>query len=283
VIPPDRSIAVLPFKNLNPDKADAFFTTAVQYGMAANLAHMPSFKVVGPEKTAGYASKKLDYPTIGRKLGVRYLLEGSVLHDGDLAHVAIRLIDLDNLARPLTSQYDVPINEALSLQNEKLRAPETVHDPARFWPSFFPFRQEALGVWRWGWELPSPSRNMRPSLELWLAVPPSYPSLLPLLPIARVLSWKLQGELSYNSRGRTSRSLGRTTPTKVSPQSICGIQFPTPQRRRHQCNLGYVCQRHLSPGPSPHVSADLGISSIRAGQRNGPGAGTGTLSACFLR
>jgi TolB-like protein len=145
VIPPDRSIAVLPFKNLNPDKADAFFTTAVQYGMAANLAHMPSFKVVGPEKTAGYASKDVDYPTVGRKLGVRYLLEGSVLHDGELAHVAIRLIDLNNLARPLTSQYDVPINEALAPQNEKIHAPETVHDPASLLAFLLPVQTGGLG------------------------------------------------------------------------------------------------------------------------------------------
>jgi hypothetical protein len=113
--------------------------------MAANLAHMPSFKVVGPEKTAEYASKKIDYPTIGRKLGVRYLLEGSVLNNGDLAHVAIRLIDLDNLSRPLTSQYDVPINEALSLQNEKLRAPETVHDPASLLAFLLPVQTGGLG------------------------------------------------------------------------------------------------------------------------------------------
>ena len=145
VIPPERSIAVLPFKNLSPDKADAFFTTAVQYGMAANLAHIPSFKVVGPESTARYTSEKLDYPTIGRKLGVRYLLEGSVLHEGDLAHVAVRLIDLDNLARPLTSQYDVPINEALTLNNQKLPVPETVHDPSSLLAFLLPIHAGGLG------------------------------------------------------------------------------------------------------------------------------------------
>lgn len=130
VIPPDRSIAVLPFQNLNPDHADGFYTSAVQYGFAAVLAHMPSYKVIGPESTGAYVSKNLDYSAIGRKLGVRYLLEGSVQRDGDKAHVTIRLLDVNNLTHPLTSQYDVPVNAESPFQNEQHRPPDTVQDPS---------------------------------------------------------------------------------------------------------------------------------------------------------
>ncbi len=145
VIPPDRSIAVLPFQNLNPDHADGFYTSAVQYGFAAVLAHMPSYKVIGPESTGAYVSKQLDYSAIGRKLGVRYLLEGSVRRDGDMAHVAIRLLDVNNLTHPLTSQYDVPVDAASPFQNNQLRDSDTVRDPSQLLAFLQPVQSGGLG------------------------------------------------------------------------------------------------------------------------------------------
>jgi TolB-like protein len=145
VIPPDRSIAVLPFQNLNPDHADGFYTSAVQYGFAAVLAHMPSYKVIGPESTGAYVSKNLDYSAIGRKLGVRYLLEGSVRRDGDMAHVSIRLLDVNNLTHPLTSQYDVPVDAASPFQNNQLRDSDTVRDPSQLLAFLQPGQSGGLG------------------------------------------------------------------------------------------------------------------------------------------
>ena len=79
--PLDRSIAVLPFENLSPDEENAFFTTGVQDEIIADLVHIASLKVIGPDSTCSYSPEERDYARIGRELGVRYLVEGSVARE----------------------------------------------------------------------------------------------------------------------------------------------------------------------------------------------------------
>ena len=77
--PPDHSIAVLPFKNLSPNPDDAFFTTGVQDQITADLAKIASLKVVESDGARSYSSaRNRDLAVIGRELGVRHLLTGSL-------------------------------------------------------------------------------------------------------------------------------------------------------------------------------------------------------------
>ena len=84
-------------------------------------------------------------PLSEESLGVRYLLEGSVRRDGDMAHVAIRLLDVTNLTHPLTSQYDVPVDAASPFQNNQLRDSDTVRDPSSLLAFLQPVQSGGLG------------------------------------------------------------------------------------------------------------------------------------------
>ncbi len=96
----DRSVAVLPFENLSPDPADAFFTTGVRDGITAKLAHIAALKVIDAESVGHYPPGKRDFRRIGADLGVAHLLEGSVRRADGQVHVTFRLIDTANPANP---------------------------------------------------------------------------------------------------------------------------------------------------------------------------------------
>ena len=119
----DRSIAVLPFENLSPHKGDAFFTVGMQDEIAAELSHLADMKTVGSQSTRSYLPGiQRDFPTIGRDLGVRHLLEGSVRRAGGKMEVILRLVDLRDLDRPWSESFQRPVEEIFALRNEITRA-----------------------------------------------------------------------------------------------------------------------------------------------------------------
>lgn len=119
----ERSIAVLPFENLSPDKGDAFFTVGMQDEIAAELSRLGDMKTIGPQSTRPYMpGMQRDFATIGRDLGVRHLLEGSVRRASGKMQVILRLVDLHDLARPWAESYQRPVEEIFALRNEITRA-----------------------------------------------------------------------------------------------------------------------------------------------------------------
>ncbi len=118
----DRSIAVLPFENLSASPNDAFFATGMQDEIAADLARVASLKVIGPDSTRGYPVGKRDFAPIGRELGVRHLLEGSVRREGDEVRIEVRLIDTQDAGRPWTAEYRRRPADVFVAQGEVTRA-----------------------------------------------------------------------------------------------------------------------------------------------------------------
>lgn len=119
----ERSIAVLPFENLSPDKGDAFFTVGMQDEIAAELSHLADLKTIGPQSTRPYLpGMPRDFSAIGRELGVRHLLEGSVRRASGKMQVILRLVDLRDLGRPWAESFQRPVEEIFALRNEITRA-----------------------------------------------------------------------------------------------------------------------------------------------------------------
>lgn len=114
----DRSVAVLPFKNLSPNPDDAFFTVGMQDEIIANLAHVSALKVIGPDSTRGYPPGKRDFARIGRELGVGHLLTGSVRREGGQVHVNVQLIDVHNPGDPWSGAYVRPLEDVFIVQSE---------------------------------------------------------------------------------------------------------------------------------------------------------------------
>ena len=119
----ERSIAVLPFENLNLDKGDAFFTVGMQEEIAAELSRLADMKTIGPQSTRSYLpGMQRDFSAIGRELGVRHLLEGSVRRASGSMQIVLRLVDLRDPGRPWAESYQRPVEEIFALRNEITRA-----------------------------------------------------------------------------------------------------------------------------------------------------------------
>ena len=119
----ERSVAVLPFQNLSPDNGDAFFTLGMQDEITADLARLADMKVIGSQSTRSYvAGKGRDLAAIGRELGVRHLLEGSVRRANGELRVALWLVDLRDRDHPWAEIYERPIKDVFALQSEITRA-----------------------------------------------------------------------------------------------------------------------------------------------------------------
>jgi serine/threonine-protein kinase len=119
----ERSIAVLPFENLSPNREDNYFTVGMQDEITGDLAKLAGMKVIGSQSTRSYiAGKERDLRAIGRDLGVRHLLEGTVSRDNDQMRVALHLVDLRDSSRPWMETYERPMKDVFTLQSEITRA-----------------------------------------------------------------------------------------------------------------------------------------------------------------
>jgi TolB-like protein len=119
----ERSIAVLPFENLSVTGEDTYFTVGMQDEITGDLAKLAGMKVIGSQSTRSYLpGQARNLHAIGRDLGVRHLLEGTVSRDHEQMRVALQLVDLRDASRPWTETYERPIKDVFALQGEITQA-----------------------------------------------------------------------------------------------------------------------------------------------------------------
>ncbi len=117
--PNDKSIAVLPFKNLSTDPNNAFFADGIEEDLLSSLVKIRDLKVIGHRSASRYsADAARDLPAIGRALGVRHVLEGSLLRTGDRVLLQVALIDTRDGHALWAERYDRTLADAISLQSE---------------------------------------------------------------------------------------------------------------------------------------------------------------------
>ena len=117
----DCTIAVLPFENLSPDKAKAFFALGMQEEMTAMLSRLAGLMVIGSESAATYPPGKRDLRTISRELGVSHLVEGSVRRDFGHVSITVALIDSRSAAHRWVKRYEGGLADVFRLQAEITR------------------------------------------------------------------------------------------------------------------------------------------------------------------
>jgi TolB-like protein/DNA-binding winged helix-turn-helix (wHTH) protein/cytochrome c-type biogenesis protein CcmH/NrfG len=116
------SIVVLPFVNLSGDPAQDYLVDALTDELTTSLARMSGtisgVFVIARNTAMTYKGKPVDARAIGRDLGVRYVLEGSVQPSGNQVRVNARLIDADSGAHLWAEQFDTPRADLLQTQDE---------------------------------------------------------------------------------------------------------------------------------------------------------------------
>ena len=117
--PQDKSIAVLPFRNLSNDPANAFFAEGVQDDILSRLVKVRDLKVINHVGAARFgANSTRDLRAIGQTLGVRHLLEGSLRRAGDRVLLHVSLIDTRDGHEVWSEGYDRKLVDAINLQGE---------------------------------------------------------------------------------------------------------------------------------------------------------------------
>ena len=115
---PDKpSIAVLPFANLGGDAEQAYFADGMVEEITNALTRYAALFVIANSSTLGYRSGARDLRAIGRELGVRYLLEGSVRKAAGHVRVAVKLVSSVDTAQIWTQQFDGTLEDVFALQD----------------------------------------------------------------------------------------------------------------------------------------------------------------------
>jgi TolB-like protein/tetratricopeptide (TPR) repeat protein len=103
---PRLSIVVLPFENLSGDKDQDYFADGITDDLTTDLSHLPDSFVISRKTAFTYKGKPVDAKAIGRDLGVRYLLEGSVRRSSDKVAVNAQLISTETGAHVWADRFD---------------------------------------------------------------------------------------------------------------------------------------------------------------------------------
>jgi len=116
--PPRLSIVVLPFTNLSEDREQQYFADAITEDLTTNLSQIANMFVISSNTAFTYRYKPVGTRQIGRELGVRYVLEGSVQRSGSHVRVNTQLIDAETDAHVWTARFARDTSDLFALQNE---------------------------------------------------------------------------------------------------------------------------------------------------------------------
>jgi len=112
------SIAVLPLANESGEAAQQYFSDGISEDLITALSQFPGLKVIGRTSAFQFRDSKEDSRSIGVKLGVAHLLEGSVRRSGDTVRVSTELIDTADGSTQWSERYDRPYKDLFALQDE---------------------------------------------------------------------------------------------------------------------------------------------------------------------
>ena len=115
---PRLSIVVLPFTSLSDDRDQQYFADGITLDLTTDLSRLVEMMVISRQSAFVYRSKPTDMRQIGRELGVRYVLDGSVRRLGNQVRVSVQLIDAATDAHLWAEQFDGDTADLFALQNE---------------------------------------------------------------------------------------------------------------------------------------------------------------------
>ncbi len=113
-----KSIAVLPFVDMSEEGDQAYFADGLTEELTNRLTQLKGLEVAARTSSFYFKDRNEDLRDIARELGVNHLLEGSVRRDGDRLRISAQLIEADNGFHLWSRQYDQPLENYFSVQEE---------------------------------------------------------------------------------------------------------------------------------------------------------------------
>jgi TolB-like protein/Flp pilus assembly protein TadD len=117
-LPDKPSIAVLPFTNMSGDPEQEYFSDGITEDVITALSRLRWFFVIARNSTFVYKGQAVDVRHVGRDLGVRYVLEGSVRKSGQRVRISSQLLEATTGSHIWTERYDRELTDIFALQDE---------------------------------------------------------------------------------------------------------------------------------------------------------------------
>ena len=114
----EKSIAVLPFVDLSEKHDQEYFADGMAAEVLALLGKLPGVRAVGLRSSSQFKARTDDIPTIGAKLGVSYVIDGSIRRSADRIRVTAQLIDTNDGIQRWSDVYDRSLTDVISVQDQ---------------------------------------------------------------------------------------------------------------------------------------------------------------------
>jgi adenylate cyclase len=121
LVAPRMSIVVLPFANLSNDPEQQYFADGITEDLTTDLSRIPHMFVISRNTAFTYRDKAVDAKQIGRELGVRYVLEGSIRRSAKQVRVNAQLVNAETGAHLWAERFDRDMDDLFALQNDVTR------------------------------------------------------------------------------------------------------------------------------------------------------------------
>jgi adenylate cyclase len=128
-LPDKPSIAVLPFKNMSGDPEQEYFADGIVEDIIAALNRVKSFFVIARNSSFAYKGKHVDIRQVGRELGVRYVLEGSIRRSGTRVRITGQLVEAESGLHIWADRFDGEFADVFDLQDRVTQAVAGVIEP----------------------------------------------------------------------------------------------------------------------------------------------------------
>src|SRR5215813_673765 len=117
-LPDKPSIVVLPFDNMSEDPKQDYFSNGITEVLTSDLSRISSLFVIARNTAFTYKGKAANVQDVGKELGVRYVLEGSVQRAGEQVRIVAQLVDTTTGGHIWSERYDRPLQDIFALQDE---------------------------------------------------------------------------------------------------------------------------------------------------------------------
>ena len=129
-LPDKPSVAVLPFANISSDPEQEFFADGIAEDIITALSRYPSLFVIGRNSSFTCKGRVVDLKRVGRELGVRYVLEGSLRKSGNRIRVTAQLVEAETANHIWAERYDRDLADIFAVQDEITEAVTIAVAPA---------------------------------------------------------------------------------------------------------------------------------------------------------
>jgi adenylate cyclase len=129
-LPDKPSVAVLPFTNMSVDPEQEFFADGIAEDIITALSRYPSLFVIARNSSFTYKGRAVDVKQVGRELGVRYVLEGSLRKAGNRIRITAQLVEAETGKHVWAERYDRDLADIFVVQDEITEAVTIAIAPA---------------------------------------------------------------------------------------------------------------------------------------------------------